>query len=194
MLFAMYFGYATCMCRLCHCVSCLLFAVPQFHTARKINRKRHLLDPKTVVDHSDLLGWVSISVPGLVFADGFVAALQHWQKNSSRLPVAADPASAADDQAGPTVATLSLRYAAAAMAVIPTGPGTISPPLLARIMLAAHHPVICNARRHPQAAWNSVRRRIHKLGELFDGEPGLHTLYNHFVLMAHASDAVWAGK
>ncbi|DBB12167.1 TPA: hypothetical protein ACH3X3_006274 [Trebouxia sp. C0006] len=104
-------------------------------------------------------------------ADGFVAALQHWQKNSSRLPVAADPASAADDQAGPTPATLSLRYAAAAMAVIPTSPGAISPPLLARIMLAAHHTVICNARRHPQAAWNSAKRRIHKLGEVFDEKP-----------------------
>ncbi len=124
---------------------------------------------------------MSISVSGVPFADSFVASLQHWQKNLSRLPVAADPASAADDQAGPTPATLSLRYAAAAMAVIPTSPGTISPPLLARIMLASHHPVICNARRHPQAAWNSVKRKIHKLGELFDGEPGLHTLYKQLV-------------
>ncbi len=139
-----------------------------------------LPDPDSVVDPSDLLGWMSNNIPGVAFADGFVAALQHWQKNSSRLPVAADPVSAADDQAGPTPATLSLRYAAAAMAVIPTGPGTMSPPLLARIMLAAHHPVICNARRHPQAAWNSAKRKIHKLGEVFDGEPGLHSLYKLF--------------
>lgn len=128
--------------------------------------------------HSDLLGWMPITVPGAAFADSFVAALQHWQKNLSSLPVAADPASAADDQAGPTPATLSLRYAAAATVVIPTSPGTISPPLLARIMLAAHHPVICNVRRHPQAAWNSVKRKIHKLGELFDGKPRLHSLTN----------------
>jgi len=173
-----YLGSARCMRRLCRCVSCLLFAVPRFQMACNSKRKRYLPAPNSVVDHSGLLGWMTMSVPGVAFADGFVAALQHWQKNSSSLPVAADPASAADDQAGPTPIALSLRYAAAAMAVIPTSPGSISSPLLARIMLAAHHPVICNVRRQPQAAWNSVKRKMHKLGELFDGKPGLHTLTN----------------
>ena len=99
-----------------------------------------------------------------------MAALHYWQQNSHSLPVAADPASAADDQAGPTASTLSFRYAEAAMAVTPSSQGSISPALLAQLMLAAHHPIISNVRKQPQAAWTAVKRRIHKLGVLYDGE------------------------
>ena len=66
--------------------------------------------------------------------------------------------------------TLSFRYADAVMAVTPSSQGSISPALLAQLMLAAHHPVISNVRRQPQAAWTAVKRRIYKLGVLYDGE------------------------
>ena len=56
------------------------------------------------------------------------------------------------------------------MVVTPSSPGSITPPLLARLMLAAHHPVISNVRRQPQAAWTMVKRKIHKLTDLMDGE------------------------
>ena len=59
------------------------------------------------------------------------------------------------------------------MAVTPSTQGSISPPLLAQLMLAAHHPVISSARKQPQAAWTAVKRRIHKLGVLYDGESAL---------------------
>lgn len=56
------------------------------------------------------------------------------------------------------------------MAVTPSSQGSISPALLAQLMLAAHHPIISNVRKQPQAAWTAVKRRIHKLGVLYDGE------------------------
>ena len=103
-----------------------------------------------------------------------MAALRYWLTHSQALPVAADSAAAADEPAGPTALALSLRYADAAVAITPTGQGTISPALLARLMLAAHQPVISNTRRLPSAAWASVKHRIFKVGVLFDGELRQH--------------------
>ena len=101
--------------------------------------------------------------------ESLVAALRYWQKHASALPVVADPTTAGDDLAGPTAASISSRYTAAAMAVTPSSQGSILPSLLAHIMLAAHHPVISSVRRHPQAAWATVKRKVHKLGVLFEG-------------------------
>ena len=106
----------------------------------------------------------------LANAENFVEALQYWQKHAHALPVASDPSSAADDQAGPTQTSVSLHYADAAMAITPSSPSSISPALLARIMLAAHHPVISSVRRHPQAGWTLVKHKIHRLDAILDGE------------------------
>ena len=103
-------------------------------------------------------------------AEQFTEALHYWQAHSQSLLVAADPTASAEEPAGPTAAALSLRYAEAAVAVTPRGQAAISPSLLARIMLVAHHPIISTSRRLPQAAWSLVKRRISKLGVLFDGE------------------------
>ena len=114
-------------------------------------------------------------------------ALHYWQNHSKALPAVADPAAASEEPPGPTALALSLRYSDAAIAITPEGQGSISPALLARLMLVAHHPVISNTRKHPQAAWTSVKRRVFKLGVLFDGVrlqqaacmPTLHNRHTH---------------
>ena len=102
-------------------------------------------------------------------AEGFVDALHYWQTHSQVLPAATDPAAASDEPPGPSALTLSLRYSDAATAITPKGQGSISPALLACLMLAAHHPVISGPRKQPGAAWSSVKHRVSKLGVLFDG-------------------------
>lgn len=123
--------------------------------------------------HSNIVlwhGWRCAEPPSSWCAEQFTEALHYWQAHSQALPVAADPTAAADEPAGPTAPALALRYADAAVAVTPRGQATISPALLARIMLVAHHPVISKTQRLPQAAWTLVKRKIFKLGSLFDGE------------------------
>ena len=107
--------------------------------------------------------------PSSCCAEQLTEALHYWQAHSQALPVVADPTASADEPAGPTPHALSFRFADAALAITPTGQATVSPALLARLMLVAHHPIITRTRRMPQAAWTSLKRKIFKLGVLLDG-------------------------
>lgn len=96
-------------------------------------------------------------------------AIQYWQDHTEALPVLSDPTAASEEPEGPLPLHLSLRFVDAVIAVIP-GSSTFKAALLARIMLAVHHPLISAVRRDPSLGWKAVKKRIPHVERIIEGK------------------------
>ncbi|KAK9804294.1 hypothetical protein WJX72_005256 [[Myrmecia] bisecta] len=103
---------------------------------------------------------VSACVPSsMSLSEALFQALYHWMQNPQELPLtsAAQPA---EDGATASVVLLANRFCQALLALTPRSVQVLSVRGLARLMLAAHHPVVGGACAKPLGGWQAASRKL----------------------------------
>ena len=114
---------------------------------------------------------LSTHVLPAVLAGALIEALLHWEDEGLPAALAADPAALAEDGGGVSATVLAFRYGEAVAAVAPRSLQRLPVRELARLMQAAHHPVITAHRRSSTAVWQVVMSRLGDVGSKLAGGP-----------------------
>ena len=104
-----------------------------------------------------------------MLAGALIEALLSWENEGTPAALAADPAALTDDAGGVSATVLALRYGEAVAAVAPRSLQRLPARELARLMQAAHHPVITEHRRSSKAVWQVVMSRLGDVGSKLAG-------------------------
>ena len=106
-----------------------------------------------------------------VLAGALIEALLRWEDEDLPAALAADPAALIEDGGGVSATVLAVRYGEAVAAVAPRSLKYLPARELARLMQAAHHPVITAHRRSCRAVWQVVMSGIGDVGSKLAGGP-----------------------
>ncbi len=105
-----------------------------------------------------------------MLAGALIEALLRWENEGLPAALPADPAALTEDGAVSTT-VLAFRYGEAVEAVTPRSLQHLPARELARLMQAAHHPVITAHRRCSTAVWQVVMSRLGAVGSKLAGGP-----------------------
>ena len=114
-------------------------------------------------------GCLSTHILLAVLAGTLIEALLHWENDNLPAALAADPAALTEDGGGVSATVLAFRYGEAVAAVAPCSLQRLAARELARLMQAAHHPVITAHRRSSTAVWRVIKSRLGGVGSKLAG-------------------------